>query len=1163
MKNKQSILYALTFSFLIACAPEPPQPPTPQSLPAPVGEIDLYENHREGEGKGDARRAWWEVKHRAAPGVDWREVEQDNMLDRYRNKQKLRKQGLAKFPQETFANGSLIGSWFERGSIDQAGSLREIDFAATTESIYGISDGGTIWRSNLDGSNWTPLNDDIRFDPRIMNVIPNGNGGNRLLASVGKEIHYSDDEGVNWTPSAGFNFYNDWGNPKRMYALNDDQTLYYLVKTWNNSSWGASVFLYHSNDAGLNFQRIATYQQNEDERLDIWSPYNSDKAYLIVNGSTLYELNGSTVTALNTNTVLSTTQNVHLGGARIGGNTTFYALMGNNTLYRSTNNGANWTNMSSLPANAWDVGIHVSPFDASDVFFGAVDCYRSSDSGSSWNTVNGWGQYYGDIDFLHADIMDIKSFKKTDGTEFVLVSNHGGIHVSYDGLVTTANIARSGLNISQYYDVRTQPNDVTFYYAGSQDQGHQRSADAASEQVDDFTQVISGDYGQMAFSKDGEHFWTIYPGGAVHFYPKPQTHPRDGGYNLGGNHPPVEDWINPSSESLDPSGNSIYVAGGNINGGDGSYLVELTSTNSAPYSVTAQQFNYDFRANSNNGTSTISAIETSEVDAGHIYVATKDGTFFRSQNSGTTWTKTPSFNGPSESWVTPTTIYASKLTSDLVWFGGSGYSNPGVYRSLDGGQTFAGMGNGLPSTVVNEIVGSPDETMLFAATDAGPYVYVVADDQWYDMMGVHAPVQNYQSVEYVDGLETIRFGTYGRGIWDFNLACQKTTFYADRDGDGFGDASTSLDACSAPINYVMDNQDCNDYDENAYPGTNTAEICDGRDNNCDGSIDEGFTIACGDYGRPGHFGASPNEYITRVQIGNINNSTGAPLYSNGYSMYSDYTAESTTVDIGQNYALDINANFSFDFSNMSVWVDWDKDLFFDSDELIGSTQGHRPWNFTVTPPNDAFVGPVRMRIRYQYEPNYTPDPYDTAFGAGETEDYTLIVSGNSDCDGTNLTLNNDPVAPDTYQAASTISSTGTVANGSIVNYRAGTSITLSAGFHAENGSTFSAVIGDCGAQARVEVIQERTAVLAIPELTVFPNPVSTSAQVRFTLPESTPVSLVLFDSNGRLVKELQNSAKFQAGEHQFNLEATGLASGIYYVVLISEATRKVKKIVVQ
>jgi len=63
-----------------------------------------------------------------------------------------------------------------------------------------------------------------------------------------------------------------------------------------------------------------------------------------------------------------------------------------------------------------------------------------------------------------------------------------------------------------------------------------------------------------------------------------------------------------------------------------------------------------------------------------------------------------------------------------------------------------------------------------------------------------------------------------------------TTFYADKDGDGYGDAQSPIEACEAPPGYVADNTDCNDTNPDIHPGAE--EICNKIDDDCDGQVDE-------------------------------------------------------------------------------------------------------------------------------------------------------------------------------------------------------------------------------------------------------------------------------------------------------------------------------------
>ncbi|NOY90042.1 MAG: hypothetical protein GXP55_02450 [Deltaproteobacteria bacterium] len=69
------------------------------------------------------------------------------------------------------------------------------------------------------------------------------------------------------------------------------------------------------------------------------------------------------------------------------------------------------------------------------------------------------------------------------------------------------------------------------------------------------------------------------------------------------------------------------------------------------------------------------------------------------------------------------------------------------------------------------------------------------------------------------------------------------TWYEDGDGDGHAAAgATGMTTCSPPAGWVLPNDDCDDSDPAVFAGA--TEICDGRDNDCDGTNDNGADADC-------------------------------------------------------------------------------------------------------------------------------------------------------------------------------------------------------------------------------------------------------------------------------------------------------------------------------
>jgi hypothetical protein len=97
------------------------------------------------------------------------------------------------------------------------------------------------------------------------------------------------------------------------------------------------------------------------------------------------------------------------------------------------------------------------------------------------------------------------------------------------------------------------------------------------------------------------------------------------------------------------------------------------------------------------------------------------------------------------------------------------------------------------------------------------------------------PAINPVAIEIVDGKDN-----NCNGQIDENTGCVIKVWYIDYDGDKFGRVSRTKMSCVQPNGYVPIAGDCNDQDPTINP--DAIEICDGKDNNCDGVKDENCNL---------------------------------------------------------------------------------------------------------------------------------------------------------------------------------------------------------------------------------------------------------------------------------------------------------------------------------
>ncbi len=437
------------------------------------------------------------------------------------------------------ANRAPLFTWTERGPNSDAvgpsngnsrpgngitsGRMRAIwedlgDATGRTVWVGGI-DGG-LWKTNditATPATWTPINDffgnlavaSICQDPTDNNIMYFGTGEKAINSDAvrGAGIWISTDHGVTWAIMP--NSQNYWNVSKvscdasgNLYVgcntISNTQGLQRYTKstgTWTNIT-----------PSGLD-PRVPDFELSSTGRLHVVCGYYNTAA---ASSGYRYTDNPATVTTTGWTspaTTFPTQYNVALAS---NGNT-LYALPSNSTwqvptIYKSTNGGANWAATGTTPSftsgQAWYcMAVAVDPANANNVIVGSLDCYRTTNGGTSWSKISEWvgttGQY------VHADQQIIRWRNNNQ----VLVGSDGGIHYSGNG-GTTFQDKNTGLRLKQFYSVAIHPTSTNYFLAGAQDNGnHQLNSAGLGASVE----VTGGDGAFVHIDQDqGQYQWGAY-----------------------------------------------------------------------------------------------------------------------------------------------------------------------------------------------------------------------------------------------------------------------------------------------------------------------------------------------------------------------------------------------------------------------------------------------------------------------------------------------------------------------------------------------------------------------------------------------------------------------------------------------------------------------------
>jgi photosystem II stability/assembly factor-like uncharacterized protein len=684
------------------------------------------------------RKAWFEHRHQTAPGVDWRAIERAN--------------GEAQIARRNRLRTALVtpdSPWVERGSQNLAGRVHAAALAPDGQSLYvGTSLGGT-WEGSLDGAGWTPFGDNLYGGAHHLAVLPGAQAGDPdvvLVATDGGLVHVTRDRGATWQIPSGLTFTNA---ARRVLTASDGSGIVYLLRR-RSSGWK----LMRSSDALASFQEVYNLAgfagdawTTRDGRPDLYLVTSAGIVKSTDHGDTWTSVGPAPLGAVQAELTGS-----EAGAPRLWG---VWTTGGLEKLHRSDDAGASWTFIADLD-DYWSV-LNASITTPDTFLYGGVETHRTVDGGASFSVINTWQAYYGSPSTrLHADIQGIDVVPQAGPFgETWYIATDGGLYRSTDLLASVQNLSLAGLRVSQYYSTHTSSADPNHVVAGAQDQGYQRASMAPplSDTNLAFTQLISGDYGHLT-SGDGDHgfLFSVYPGFVLCHVGEtnPALFLED--FPAGEDHawmpPVVADPLDARHFFLCASRLYRYVKG---SGNNWSF---------APWS------SFDF------GVATgeyVSALAFSPLDPQRAYAATDRGRIYHSTDRGASWTQSIS-SGPGPQYFYGTALLASRTDPDSVYVGGTGYQGASIWRSSDGGASFQPFAEGLPSTLVYCLGESRDGLgTLFCGTETSAYRRDKGASAWIDITDNRAPLTIYWSVEALPHENAMRFGTYGRGIWDYRL----------------------------------------------------------------------------------------------------------------------------------------------------------------------------------------------------------------------------------------------------------------------------------------------------------------------------------------------------------------------------------------------------------
>jgi len=648
-----------------------------------------------------------------------------------------------------------------------------------------------VWKSTDGGANWSQLSSTLNF-AYVQDLLIDQNGNLYATArnrtgSQARGIQKSTDGGITWTqvlgaPLAGF--VSGRGCDLEL-ASNGD--IYASIGNFSEGRIFRSSFATNGTNTGNpgtwtditpnpTTNAIPAVGDNYDRIEIAVAPNNANLVYGIFEGNGTSNVSNIKQYDASANTWTSRTVPNYSGGGPYTRDQAWYDLIG-----------------------------AVDPNNANTLYIGGIDVYKSTNNGANWTRVSDWRPVA--LPYVHADIHQI-SYAPGSSSR-IAVGCDGGLFYSSDANVATPNFAdkNSGYNVTQFYAVAIHPSTADFFLAGAQDNGSQKFASAG---VNNTTEVTGGDGAFCHIDQDNPNIqitsyvynnYYISTNGGASFgtlYSDPDPNGGSG------------DFINPtdydnaanvlyacSSEDIDggPSMNYVYNRYTCITGVGTTNTASLVTLSNSPT------------------TAMISHVAISPSVANRVYFGFDNGMIGYVNNANTGTSNTVNFLTATGVAGTVSCIAVDAANENHILATYSNYGVNNIWETTNGGTSWTSVEGNLPDMPVRWAMFDPrNSDWALIATELGVWSTDNLNDASTDWDPTNSGLANVRvdMLQYRTSDRTIAAATHGRGLFTAVVPISTTPDISFASSSGAGtELTTSTSGCRSYTDYSINMQIAN------------------------------------------------------------------------------------------------------------------------------------------------------------------------------------------------------------------------------------------------------------------------------------------------------------------------------------------------------------------